>query len=257
MKGRDLNGRGIWWRRFFKFVAKFVGLPVVGTGVVLFAWVGIDLLKQAINLRLEEVIVTGSQRLSQDQVMSWAGIRPGDNLLAINLREVETRLEGIPWVRKAVARSVPPGRVAIEIEERTPVAIIRLGDFFYLDKDGSVMGRVTEGEEVDYPVISGINKDYLSRRDEGSRRLIGEAVMLLMEARRLGFPPWEAVSEVNLEGTRGVRLFAPGWPEVRFGLGDYGDKLVRLQEVVSKSPDRFWGAGYVDLSFANQAVVGR
>jgi len=77
------------------------------------------------NLRQAEV--TGNRRLSREEVIEASELEGGINLLTVNLVGVADKLRRHPWIRSASVYRRFPGRITIEIEERTPVGIVNAG----------------------------------------------------------------------------------------------------------------------------------
>ncbi len=80
----------------------------------------------------------------------WSGVKTGENLLALNLYRVQRDLELMPLVRRASVQRVPPNTLRVRIEERVPVAEVKLPQFrtdsgapswasYYLDETGAVI----------------------------------------------------------------------------------------------------------------------
>lgn len=70
---------------------------------------------------LDEVRVTGHDRLSEEEIRAAAGLELGTSTLRLRLRQVAARVEGLPLVATAEATRVDPLTVAIRVEERRPV----------------------------------------------------------------------------------------------------------------------------------------
>ena len=84
------------------------------------------------------------------QARQWAGVKLGDNLLALDLARVKRDLELVPWIRKATVERVLPHSLNLRISEREPLVQVYewqgksspLGAeriVYYLDAAGYVM----------------------------------------------------------------------------------------------------------------------
>ena len=82
---------------------------------------------------LQHVEVTGNRRLSRDEVIEASELERGINLLTVNLPNIAQKLKKHPWIRSASVYRQFPGRVMIEIEERTPRAILAAEKLYYVD----------------------------------------------------------------------------------------------------------------------------
>ena len=83
--------------------------------------------------RTESIEVHGLSRLSEAAVLAQAGIRPGDNLLAVNLALVRKRLLAHPWIAAARVSREIPGTLRIDVTEHQALAVLDLGRQFLIN----------------------------------------------------------------------------------------------------------------------------
>jgi hypothetical protein len=98
------------------------------------------------------------------------------NILLLDLDLVGARVRGLGWVKDVRVRKVLPSTVRIEVLERTPFALARLGGLALLDEDGVVMERVGSEDEYALPVVSdeaGFGRGFREKW-EAVRRLLRE-----------------------------------------------------------------------------------
>jgi cell division protein FtsQ len=107
-------------------------------------------------LSIRTIDVEGVVYADAERVGEIVGALRGDAILTADLHGAERALEEIPWVREARVSMHLPRRVAIQIDEREPIAFFRAVDGFnrVVDLDGRVLD-VIEGDPVDYPPIQG------------------------------------------------------------------------------------------------------
>ncbi len=78
----------------------------------------------AFTVRAVEITTDGV--LTHDQIRRFVILRAEQNLYALDLAIVKRDLEMLPWIRHAFVERVLPGTLRIQVEEREPVAEIRL-----------------------------------------------------------------------------------------------------------------------------------
>ncbi len=122
----------------------FLATSSILLGTVYVAWRGGDAAIQhfvfenrAFAIRAIEVETDGV--LAPEQIRSWAGVRPKDNLLALDLARVERDLKLVPAIESVVIERVLPHSLRIRITEREPVAQVV---FPQLRKGGAYEGGV-------------------------------------------------------------------------------------------------------------------
>jgi cell division septal protein FtsQ len=102
----------------------------VAAGLVLglaFAWRGgawlLDrVLFENSAFALQTISVQTDGVLAVDQIRRWAGVRPDDNLWAVDLARVKRDLELVPLIKEAAVERVLPSRLNLRITEREPIA---------------------------------------------------------------------------------------------------------------------------------------
>src|SRR2546423_4517479 len=61
-----------------------------------------------------------------DQIRIWAGVKSGDNLLALDLARLKRNLEAVPFIQSVSVERVLPHTLRIRVSEREPVAQINV-----------------------------------------------------------------------------------------------------------------------------------
>jgi len=91
------------------------------------------------RLRLQEVKVTGTGRLTPAQVREIGNVRLGQNIFCVNLTRVSRRMLGQPFIREAVVTRELPNALNVTLRERTPFLQAQAGaKLFHADEDGVV-----------------------------------------------------------------------------------------------------------------------
>jgi cell division protein FtsQ len=92
-------------------------------------------------LDVEGVEVRGTVGLTSADITAAAEVPVGEPLAKVDLEAIERKVLSLGAVRSAEVSRQWPHEVLIEIEERVPVAVVRMGDLLRnLDADGVVFG---------------------------------------------------------------------------------------------------------------------
>lgn len=93
------------------------------------------------NFLLDDIVVSGRNRTSIDDILKNINMNRGDNLLKANVVKIKQDLETLPWVRDVeIKRSFFPNVLNVEIKEKEVLAIWQLNEKFYpLDMNGYVI----------------------------------------------------------------------------------------------------------------------
>ncbi|MBV9072497.1 MAG: FtsQ-type POTRA domain-containing protein [Acidobacteria bacterium] len=126
----------------------------------------------------DDINISGLQKVSRSQVMEVLGGDIGRNVFFVPLEQRKKQLEQIPWVQSATVMRLLPNHLAVEIQERTPVAFARVHNAVQLVDAHGVLMDMPRRTHFSFPVILGISdSDPLSSRSAQMKiygRLIGE-----------------------------------------------------------------------------------
>lgn len=137
------------------------GALAISAGVVLFlfvAWKGGEYALDRFvysnpSFAIDRLDIQSDGIIPVEQLRTWANVKRGDNLLALDLARIKRDLELVPLIRSASVERVLPRQLAVRVREREPVARIltfapRPGDgllqasALYLDDEGMVIPPV-------------------------------------------------------------------------------------------------------------------
>ena len=136
---------------------------------------------------LAQVEIEAQGKLKKEQVLYWADIPAEANVLALDLKAIQKRLESQSAVQTAEVKRELPDRLVICVTERRPLArIVVKGlldeseDFYYtIDQEGLIM-RPRVGEKIYHlPEIRGLNSDKIVLGERVELGEIYSAIYLL------------------------------------------------------------------------------
>ncbi len=207
---------------------------------------------------LHHVEVTGNRRLSRAEIIEAAEVHSGVNLLTVDLNAVTDKLRRHPWVRAAVVYRRLPGQMIIEVDERTPRAILAAGKLYYLDEQGEVFTRLFPGDGVDYTVFTGIYPEDLKQNGAEVQELVrmGFTLLDLLERTDTELDP-SGIAEVRLNMDEGLAVQTRFGRVVVFGKDQFDLKLHRygrLKRFLTQRGE--WNnARIINLDFEDRALV--
>ena len=80
-------------------------------------------LANSAGFRITEVAINGRKQLSQDEVLAIGGVNGRSSLLFLDAATVRDKLKTNPWIADATILKLYPGRLQIDIVERTAFAL--------------------------------------------------------------------------------------------------------------------------------------
>jgi len=130
---RQWARRWLAWRRV---AAAFLALLVVGGAVYAVYFSSL--------LEVEGIEVRGLDSLRSAEIERAAEVPVGEPLATVDLESIELKISSLGAVRSVEVSRQWPHELLIEVEERVPVAVVRLGEQLRnLDADGVIFGDRT------------------------------------------------------------------------------------------------------------------
>jgi cell division protein FtsQ len=198
--------------------ASFLIVAIGFGGQLAWAWAQV-----APQFTVTSIAITGLSRAPEGELLRLAGLTEPQNLFQLDVAQLERAVGTHPWVRTAkVSRHFPSG-LAIDVVEHEPAAVVSLGDLYLVDVDGLPFKRLQPQDELDLPLITGLDRDgYTERPLEAHDRIVA-ALGVLRE--------WKPQPAEVRTSVHGVTVVQADGVEVRLGEGDIPAKLERLARV--------------------------
>src|SRR5260370_3063190 len=166
IRRKKFTGRG------WPFYRRVLVLSVVGVAGITVAFYGMQFLLYSpsmLLLRPDQIEVSGNHIVGREAVLQQFVHDRNRSVLQIPLDTRRAQLEQIPWVESANRQRILPNRLRVELTERTPVAFARIGnELALIDAHGVILDR-PRGEELHFPIVSGVSEDL--PRDQRERRM--------------------------------------------------------------------------------------
>ncbi|MEI6668415.1 MAG: FtsQ-type POTRA domain-containing protein [Acidobacteriota bacterium] len=208
-------------------------------------------------LRVQHITVTGNHRVSAGEIIALVDGLKGDNVLATDLVRWRSRLLASPWVADATLRRRLPATVEIEIRERTPLGLARIGHELHLvDATGTIDEFGPRYADLDLPMIDGLIRDAGSPRprvDPERAQAVGRLMADLRSKPALA----ARVSQIDANDAHDLHVILNGDSAV-IRLGDtlFAERLQSYTELQATLRERVPDIDYVDLRFGERVYVG-
>ena len=203
------------------------------------------------NFKIKEIIVRGGKELTEKDILSLAGIKPSQSLLAINMETVARRIETNPWVKEVSVGRELPNRMIIEVHERTAVALVKRDKgFSLLDLDGVAFKKLDKNDEIDIPVLNGCYS-------EGSDSVLFTKSLDLLKylSTSKEFPTMKNIAEIHGHDVFGLSLFTDSGLCIRLGFDSYENKLKRLTPIMADLERRNMKLGFLLIDLNDPAKI--
>lgn len=193
---------------------------------------------------IRTIAIENPAEIPEESILQIAGVKTGDNLFALDLVELQKKLESIPRIKTAnVARQLPDTLI-IRLTERQPVArlVIWSGKFsaghkvmdqYLVDDEGILLGLKQEMSSR-YPILRGIGEG--QKIQEGIELESPEALAACRLLKRLEFSPARSlveITQVDVSHRDQVTLILADGGRIKM-LSDFVDQHIERMEIILK-----------------------
>lgn len=208
----------------------------------------------------DNVEITGVHNASRAHVMEIAGADIGRNIFFVPLDERQRQLEKIPWVESATVMRVLPNRIAVDIQERTPVAFVQIGPRVSLiDSGGVIMGMPADRRtKYSFPVIHGISDTEPLSSRAAAMKIYDRMAAELDSGGKDGARYTRQISEVDLADPEDVKVMADeggGALLIHLGSSNFLDRYKLYLAHIAEWRQQFQNLQSVDLRYDGQIIV--
>jgi cell division protein FtsQ len=147
-------------------------------------------LANSVGFRITTVAINGRKQLTQDEVLAVGGVNGRSSLLFLDAETVRDKLKANPWIGDATVLKLYPGRLQINIVERSAFALWqRDGRLSVIADDGAVLEPYVTRRFTSLPLVVGKGaearaKDFLALLDRYPQvRAVTKAAIFVGERR--------------------------------------------------------------------------
>ncbi len=209
----------------------------------------------------ERLTITPTKHVARETIAHVFASDAGRSVFDIPLDRRREELLALPWIASASLMRGWPNRLRVVVDERVPVAFVRLPPFEgrsarlgLIDAAGALL-PLPRNAKFQFPVLTGI-----SDTQSGEERRKRVAVMLAMiedldreMPRRSG-----EISEIDLSDPEDAAVTVPAAGDavlVHLGNRDFLDRYKYFLENIESWRGQYGSARSVDLRYEKQAIV--
>jgi cell division protein FtsQ len=218
---------------------------------------------------IAQIVVETDGTMTPSQVLQFAGVAVGQNLLAADLNQIQRNLEMIPVVRSVEVRRRLPQRLVIRVSERLAVARLRgpgaeLSEAgFMIDRAGMVMKplRLSDGTSLQpqtlgsLPILTGATLADVQVGRPAQSDQVYHALKLLDRLQQSAAGSMLEIESIDLSKPQVLTLTTRQKSMVKFEVGELPQQLRRLSAILSWAAQRQRIVQTVDLTVSRSVPV--
>jgi cell division protein FtsQ len=191
------------------------------------------------GIAVKEVVIKGDlQRVKREVPDVLVGRVMKGNFFTVDIRDVQSEFEKLPWVRSASIRRIWPDRLEVTLEEHVPLA--HWGSGALVNDRGEIFKAEYEG---DLPRFVG---------PAGSEKEMAAAYLQYQsQLQKVG----RGVAEITMSARRAWTLKLDSGMVLALGRSDAQQRLERFVAVEKLIPELKDRRGYVDLRYPSGFAV--
>ena len=222
---------------------------------------------------IEEIDVQTDGVIPVDQLRRWAGVKPEENLLALDLGRVRRDLEMVPLVRSVSVERILPRTLRIRVTEREPIAQVSAlrprasggveKSVYQLDADGWVIlpleprDRATSSSQADepLPLLRGINANTLQPGRRLTAPQVQAALQFLVAFEQSPMAGLVDLKLVDVSSPEVLVVTTGQGSEVTFGLTVFEQQLRRWHAIFEAGRKTGNAIATLDLAVTNNVPL--
>jgi cell division septal protein FtsQ len=195
------------------------------------------LLQNLDYFRITAIDIEGCVNTSELMVRDAAGIAVSTSQFSVDIDKVAADIKKEnSWVSSVSISRRWPEKLVVKISEYKPHALITVDReneavLHYLDRSGEPFIRTQTGMDLDYPIITGLERE----RDEAqlSEKLKQPLYFLHLVGANNPNLPAQSVSEIHIDEEEGLVVYLVEYPfPIFLGRDDIRKKYVRLRRIL-------------------------
>jgi cell division protein FtsQ len=205
---------------------------------------------------VKQIRVEQQVRVSEGDILAASDVKVGDSLFDLELHLIGRKIEEHPWIARADVERSFPDNVVIRVVEREARAIIDLDYLYYVDRAGEVFKMLDATDRLSYPVITGIDRQYLLDNPDQTQDSLNLALRLMDELDKRTLFNLDDISEIHYDQQEGLIMHTHiGGVPVRMGKQGFDAKLNRLEAIYEDLEPRLLALKYIDLNVSDRVIV--
>lgn len=244
------------WKKLISRCLRGVMLTVCTCLVVGGAMLLMDLVVNSDHFKVRSITVSGNHRLTDQDVIDLSDIRQGVSTFDLDLEIIGQKIAENDWVHSArIMRKLPQG-IIVDISEREASYIINLEYLYYVDHEGEIFKVLRGGDALDYPLVTGLDRQQLLDDPELSQQRLKQVAEMLNDLQSRKVFNVDDVAQIDINPQEGFVLYSdPFGVPIHVGKERFSEKMDRLEQIFADIKKRLPLLQYIDLNVPDKVIV--
>ncbi len=110
------------------------------------------------HLEVQNIKINGASHTKGSDVIETIGLSSNESIWSLNITEVVSRVNKLPWVKKSEIKKIYPSTLEINIYEHNPIAIWFFdGKKYLVDDESNIIEKLNPADFNNLKVVAGYN----------------------------------------------------------------------------------------------------
>jgi len=225
------------------------------------------------DFAIQNVEVQTDGVIAPEQLRRWARVKPGQNLIGLDLAEVKRNLELVSVIESVSVERILPHTLSIHVTERDPVAQVDVPhvnvsgavevSVFQLDANGVIMQPLDPRActiplaqmNDQLPVLAGLNVYQLQPGRQVESPQVQAALRLVAAFEHSPMTGLVDLRRIDVSSPQVIVVSTAQGSEITFGLQNLEQQLGRWREIYDLGLRMNRNVAFADLAVANNVPV--
>ena len=205
--------------------------------------------------QMKDIAVEGNRIISEERILSLAGIDPQCNIFLFDVNAAEKRIAEDHFVREVKVKRRLPSKVVISIEERVPLVFLEnFGGM--IDGESVLLPPLPVEHWPDLPILTGVDMNVEGYGEPLQSDRLKWVISFLKDMSALKSRIPLEISEIDVSDVHHPLLYTgDGAVPIRIGGTGSLSQLISLPLVLTDLDRKGIEAEYIDVRFSDQIVV--
>ncbi|MFC1850028.1 cell division protein FtsQ/DivIB [candidate division CSSED10-310 bacterium] len=249
---KKIRRKQFHFQRFCRFTLFAVLMP---SSIAMLLFVGYTLLHHSEFFIVQHVNILGNHFIDRQTIIAAADIKYIESIFRIDLERMRQKIRTNPYVFDILVRRELPATIAIELQERNPIAIITINKkYFLISEDGVLVEEMSKADSINYPIIVESESKTKKVGDALQNKTFQEALLILTKMKEETPVCFSQLLTIQVHNSFNVSLKMRNLSgTIMIAAENISNSLVRLQYLMPQLTRTSFKS--VDFRFRNKAIV--
>lgn len=141
-------------QKYIKIILPVISSCIIIAGIIFSSIQLYKYITKSDNFLLTEIYINGNQYLTNEEIISLAGLQKNKNIFNYKIEEIEAKLLASNWIQDVKITRTLPSKFKIEVTEHEPkFIIIQNNELYYLNNKVQFINKIDKNKFISLPIL--------------------------------------------------------------------------------------------------------